>query len=93
MSVVEEIPLSNLEVYNILKINIQSPIVKDFFDYLKNNQINPLYPLDELRELKKTNELNANIVTLATVSNSNCIDILDEHDKATLRNHFNISNN
>ena len=33
MDAVEEIPISNLEVFNILKINTQAPIVKEFFEY------------------------------------------------------------
>ncbi len=93
MDAVEEIPISNLEVFNILKINTQAPIVKEFFEYLKRNQIKTLYPLDTLRELKKTNEIHADIITLATLSNTNYTDVLDEHDKNIINNHFNISNN
>ncbi len=93
MDVTEEIPISNLEVYNILKINSQAPIVKEFFDYLKSNQITTLYPLDALRELKKINEIHADIVTLTTLSNTNYTHILDEHDRLLINSHFNISNN
>ncbi len=93
MEKVEETPISNLEVFNILKINSETPIVKEFFEYLKSNQIKTLYPLDALRELKKTNDIHADIITLATLSNTNCTNVLDENDKNIINNHFNISNN
>jgi hypothetical protein len=92
MDVVEEIPISNLEVFNILKINSQTPIVKEFFEYLKCNQINTLYPLDTLRELNKTTDIHADIRTLAILSNTNYTGTLDEHDRNLINNHFNISN-
>jgi predicted Zn-ribbon and HTH transcriptional regulator len=87
----ENIPISNSEVYKILRNKTHIGNVDEIFKYLDDNKIKSLYPLDDLRNLKKTAKLNADILKLAMVSNTNCINILDEEDILVINKHFNIS--
>jgi len=91
---ITEVPLSNREVLKVLKERKQendiNSIYKDMMIYLdlviKENE--DIYPLEILRDVKIAEKLDADLNTLAILSNTNDLSILSSSDKKRIVKHF-----
>jgi len=90
-----EVPLSNREVLKVLKARNNSNEGKhhsrtiEMMEYLDSIEKGVYkYPLEILRELKTTKNLDADLLTLAIVSNISDINILNNSDKKKIQQYF-----
>ncbi len=91
-----EVPLSNREVLKVLKARKggelehqqpHHPKTLEMLEYLESVEKDPyIYPLEILREIKN---LEANLTTLAVVSNVSDLNILSTSDRKRVENYFN----
>jgi hypothetical protein len=87
-----EVPLSNEEVLKVLKARTsreEHPRTLDMITYLETIKKGSYkYPLEVLRNLKTTKNLEAELTTLAVVSNISDTSILSASDKKLVEQHF-----
>jgi len=80
-----EVPLSNREVIKVLKARENMETNKDIADmitYLETTITQKdKYPLEKLRDIKKSEGLEASLITLAILSNTQDLTILSSSDK------------
>lgn len=93
-----EVPLSNREVLKVLKARTEDPENEgqkhhprtvEMIEYLESVEKGPYkYPLEVLRDLKTSKNLDADLVTLAVVSNISDLSILSSSDRKRIEQHF-----
>lgn len=93
-----EVPLSNREVLKVLKARTEDPDNEgqkhhprtvEMIEYLESVGKGPYkYPLEILRDLKTSKNLDADLVTLAIVSNISDLSILNSSDRKRIEQHF-----
>jgi hypothetical protein len=85
-----EVPLSNREVLKVLKARTtENPKCSEMIEYLESINKGPYkYPLEILRDFKVNNTLDADMITLAVVSNISDLSILTPSDRKRLEYHF-----
>lgn len=89
---ITEFPLSNCEVYKVLNArgkDLQNAKIVEILTYLESIKSDNKYPLEILRNLEN---MEADINTLAIVSNTSDISILSNNDKKRVIKACNISN-
>lgn len=87
-----QVPLSNREVLEVLRVRNNTEHSKrtlEMKEYLESIIIIPYkYPLDILRDLKNSKNLEADLNTLAILSNTSDLSILNNSDKKIIEKHF-----
>ena len=88
---ITEVPLSNREVLKVLKARNTNhhPRTLEIIEYLESIEKYPYkYPLELLRDLKINKNLDADLVTLAIVSNISDLSILSSSDRKKVDYYF-----
>jgi hypothetical protein len=93
---ITEVPLSNREVLKVLRARTNDsngtkhhPRTLEMMEYLESIEKGPYqYPLEILRDLKISKNLDADLITLAVVSNISDLSILSSSDRKRVEQHF-----
>jgi hypothetical protein len=93
---ITEVPLSNREVLKVLRARTSGASESkhhlrtlEMMTYLESIEKGPYkYPLEILRNLKVSKNLDAELITLAIVSNTSDLSMLSSSDRKRVEQHF-----
>lgn len=83
----EDIPLGNAEVLKVLKgrTNV-SDNIREIIEYIESVKKDNVYPMEKLRDLKTSVQLEASLVQLAILSNTNDEKLVNVQDLTKIKN-------